>query len=153
PPSQIGKMTARSIHRGVPVSAERSVALQSLPSGRKPRLLFCSYHCYWDQSSGAALCTRELLELLAQRGWSCRVFCAPYLDVEQAPSLAELLDVQHIPFARRQTAAGAVPLSVYLFQHGGVPIQIYDSSVARSFQAASREEGACFLALYDRLLE
>ena len=49
------------------------------------RLLFCSYHCYWDQSSGAALCTRELLELLAQRGWSCRVWCGPHLDFEDAP--------------------------------------------------------------------
>ena len=31
------------------------------------RLLFSSIHCYLDPSSGAALCTRELLELLAAR--------------------------------------------------------------------------------------
>ena len=30
-------------------------------------LLFSSIHCYLDPSSGAALCTRELLELLAAR--------------------------------------------------------------------------------------
>ena len=32
------------------------------------RLLFASIHCYLDPSSGAAICTRELLELLAARG-------------------------------------------------------------------------------------
>ncbi|MGZ3414099.1 MAG: hypothetical protein ACXWNX_10435 [Isosphaeraceae bacterium] len=31
------------------------------------RLLFSSIHCYLDPSSGAALCTGELLELLAAR--------------------------------------------------------------------------------------
>src|SRR5437868_2441687 len=118
-----------------------------------PRLLFCSYHCYWDQSSGAALCTRELLELLAQRGWSCRVFCGPHLDFEDAPSLAQILAAQQIPFERREMAAGCEPLSVFHFQHRGVPVQIYDSPVVRHLQAATREERTCFLALYERLLE
>ncbi len=35
------------------------------------RLLFASIHSYLDPSSGAALCTRELLELLASHGWDC----------------------------------------------------------------------------------
>src|SRR5262249_43865875 len=66
----------------------------------------------------------------AQRGWSCRVFRGPHLDFEEAPSLAQLLDAQDIPFARRQTSTGAVPVSVYHFPQGGVPVQIYDSPVA-----------------------
>ncbi len=36
------------------------------------RLLFASTHSYLDPSSGAALATRELLELLAGRGWDWR---------------------------------------------------------------------------------
>jgi hypothetical protein len=40
---------------------------------RKPRLLFCSYHCYVDTASGAAQCMRDLLTLLAARGWTCGV--------------------------------------------------------------------------------
>jgi glycosyltransferase involved in cell wall biosynthesis len=118
-----------------------------------PRLLFSSYHCYWDQSSGAALCTRELLELLAHRGWSSRVFCGPHLDFEDAPSLEQILAAQQIFFERRQTAGGSVPLSVFQFAHRGVPVQIYDSPASRRFQAATREDGACFLALYERVLE
>ena len=43
----------------------------------KPRLLFCSYHSYLDPSSGAALSTRDLLELLAAHGWGCAVLSGP----------------------------------------------------------------------------
>jgi hypothetical protein len=46
-----------------------------------------------------------------------------------------------------------VPLSVFHFQHGGVPVQIYDSPLARRFQAPTRDKGIGFLALYERLLE
>ena len=78
------------------MSTEHAFLRESVSCRSKPRLLFCSYHCYWDPSSGAALCTRELLELLAGRGWACRVFCGPHLDFEEAGSLAELLDAHQI---------------------------------------------------------
>src|SRR5437899_596326 len=126
---------------------------ESALSGPKPRLLFCSYHCYWDPSSGAALCTRELLEMLAKRGWSCRVLCGPRLDFEHAPSLTELLGAQQIRFEVRQPEVGPVPFSVLHFRHGGVPVMIYDSPVGQPLQAPTREEGLCFLALFERVLE
>src|SRR5947209_13798982 len=109
------------------MSTEHPFLRESVPYGSKPRLLFCSYHCYWDPSSGAALCTRELLELLARRGWACRVFCGPRLDFEEPTSLAQLLGAQQIAFELRETTTGAAPLSVFHFRHGGVPVQIYDS--------------------------
>src|SRR5713226_8505743 len=111
---------------------------ESMPCRPKPRLLFCSYHCYWDPSSGAALCTRELLELLAGRGWACRVFCGPHLDFEQASSLAQFLSAQQICVQQRETTASAVPVSVFHFQNGGVPIMVYDSPVVRPFQTPTR---------------
>src|SRR5437667_9913651 len=105
------------------MSADLSPVQEALARGPEPRLLFCSYHCYWDPSSGAALCTRELLELLAQRGWACRVFCGPRLDFEEPTSLAQLLGAQQIGFQLRQTTAGAMPLSVFHFRQGGISIQ------------------------------
>jgi hypothetical protein len=51
------------------------------------RLLFSSIHCYLDPASGAALCTRELLELLAGRGMDCRVLTTAVLDPERETSL------------------------------------------------------------------
>jgi glycosyltransferase involved in cell wall biosynthesis len=124
-----------------------------MPKGGNRRLLFCSYHCYWDPSSGAALCTRELLELLAQRGWSCRVFSGPRLDFEQSLSLTQLLSSQQILFQAQTLTTGAVPFALYRFEHGGVPVQLFDSPLSGPFETASREEGVCFLALYERLLE
>ena len=55
------------------------------------RLLFASIHCYLDPSSVAALCTRELLELLAGRGMDCRVPTTGFLDPERETSLDEVL--------------------------------------------------------------
>ncbi|WP_020467939.1 glycosyltransferase [Zavarzinella formosa] len=59
-----------------------------------PRILFASYLGYFDTSSGAALATRDLLELLAKNGWSCGVVCGPELDcapaVDRAAAMARL---------------------------------------------------------------
>ena len=55
------------------------------------RLLFAAIHCYLDPSSGAALCTREQLELLAGRGMDCRVLTTGILDPERETSLDEVL--------------------------------------------------------------
>ena len=51
------------------------------------RLLFSSIHSYLDPSSGAALATRELLELLASSGMDCRALCTGGLDYERETTL------------------------------------------------------------------
>jgi glycosyltransferase involved in cell wall biosynthesis len=79
--------------------------------------------------------------------------CGPQLDFEQAPSLTHFLAAQAIRFEQRQAATPAGPLSVFHFRHGGVPVQICANPMARCGQAATRPEGASFLALYERLLE
>lgn len=57
-----------------------------------PRLLFASYHCYIDPASGAAIATRDLLEMMAGRGWACRLVCGPVLDVCSVRRSVELLE-------------------------------------------------------------
>jgi glycosyltransferase involved in cell wall biosynthesis len=119
---------------------------------RRLRVLFCSSHCYWDPSSGAALCARELLELLAGRGWDCRVFCGPHLDFEQSPGLDQLLHAHPICYAKRQAATGALPVSIFDFRHRGVGVQIYDHPLAGCSHVPTQPEGFCFVALYERVL-
>ena len=80
------------------------------------RLLFASTHSYLDPSSGAALCTRELLELLAARGMDCRVFCAGVLDHEQETSVDEVLGSLGLSANRLQAE-----LSVWMFGRGDRP--------------------------------
>jgi hypothetical protein len=70
------------------------------------RLLFSSIHCYLDPSSGAALCTRELLELLAGRGADCRVLTTGILDPERETSLDEVLATLELPIQRFHAELG-----------------------------------------------
>jgi len=70
------------------------------------RLLFFSIHCYLDPSSGAALCTRELLELLAARGMDCRVLTTGILDPERETSLDEVLAALELPVQKFQAELG-----------------------------------------------
>jgi len=44
------------------------------------RLLFASIHSYLDPSSGAAMGSRALVELMTARGWDCRVLGCGVLD-------------------------------------------------------------------------
>ena len=63
-----------------------------VPMMKTGRLLFASIHCYLDPSSGAALATRELLELLAARGWDCRAVTCGILDYQRETSLDDALE-------------------------------------------------------------
>ncbi len=67
------------------------------------RILFSSIHCYLDPSSGAALCTRELLELLAERGPDCRVLTMGILDPEREMTLDEVRSALELSCRRFQT--------------------------------------------------
>ena len=64
------------------------------------RLLFASIHSYLDHSSGAAMATRDLLELLAAHGWDCRAFTCGVLDYEQETPLEDVLGALERPSSR-----------------------------------------------------
>jgi len=116
------------------------------------RLLFASYHGYTDPSSGAAIATRDLLELVAARGWDARVFCGPALDFESPESLRQLLSDQQIPYRERRSSKGPIPFSVVHFRQNGVPVGVYLPDQGTS-AAPSQPEGTAFLTLLERVLE
>src|SRR6516162_9787411 len=95
------------------------------------RLLFASIHCYLDPSSGAALCTRELLERLAARGWDCRALTCGLLDYQRETSVDEVLQNLELDDAARRAnaalgrggAAEVVDLTV-----GGVRVTVMPTS-------------------------
>ena len=66
------------------------------------RLLFASIHSYLDPSSGAALATRELLELLAARGWDCRALTCGVLDYQNETPLEDVLGRDRSAYATRR---------------------------------------------------
>src|SRR5262249_46816541 len=85
---------------------EHAEKVEALMAGSRARL-FSSYHNYFDSSSGAALATRDLLEMLAARGTPCGVLCGAKADFERASEPAELLAAQGLsPEVRREPAGG-----------------------------------------------
>ena len=55
------------------------------------KILFASTHGLLDPSSGAALCTRDMLELLAGAGHDCRSITTGVLDYEGHTPLADVM--------------------------------------------------------------
>src|SRR5947209_99430 len=70
------------------------------------RLLFASIHGYLDPFGGAALSTRELLEMLAARGADCRVLTAGVLDYERETTFDEVLAGLDLPSQRFRADLG-----------------------------------------------
>jgi glycosyltransferase involved in cell wall biosynthesis len=118
---------------------------------RKPRLLFCSYHSYLDPSSGAALATRDLLELLAAHGWQCAVLSGPELDFEQAASFEAVLRAQDLPFQFRPGTVLETPCTLYHWVLGGVPVHAFVPTAAGPRRPPTKEEGRAFLSLLDHV--
>jgi glycosyltransferase involved in cell wall biosynthesis len=122
-------------------------------SFNKPRLLFCSYHCYVDPSSGAALATRDLLELLAARGWACGVFSGPTLDFDESPPLDHLLRQHQLTFERHESTDRSTAFRLYHFLQNGIPVSLYAPFAADPRQPPTLAEGEPFLKLFEGIVE
>jgi len=90
-----------------------------------PRLLFASYHCIADPASGAALATRDLLELVTKRGWMCRALCGPVRDVTSTMSLAEEIEKQRRSLVTKEFSTASHPFSMLHYREGAIPVSIY----------------------------
>jgi hypothetical protein len=117
------------------------------------RFLFASIHSYLDPSSGAALYTKELLELQAARGKECLVFCAGVLVHEQERSVDEVLGSLRLSanqlLAERTggRSAEVVDLSV-----NGVHVTVSSTASSRAVRSPDPGEGEVFLDLADQVL-
>jgi glycosyltransferase involved in cell wall biosynthesis len=117
------------------------------------RLLFASCHAYPDPSSGAALATRDIVELLAARGIDCRVLSAGLLDYERETPLEAVLDPLGVPYDRATAAlAGGGTADVLDLTLNGVRITLFPTSSSRAERAPSLKEAQAFLDLADQVL-
>jgi glycosyltransferase involved in cell wall biosynthesis len=112
------------------------------------RLLFASIHSYLDPSSGAALATRELLELLAARGWDCRALTCGILDYQNETPLDDVLATLGIS-ARLAGAAlsRGGRTEVLDLTLDGVRVTLLPTTHSRAERAPNPREGAVFLDL------
>ncbi len=118
------------------------------------RLLFASIHSYLDPSSGAALATRDLLELLAARGWDCRALSCGVLDYEQETPLDEVLAALERPACRMAAAlCRGGKAEVFDLELEGVRATLLPTTSSRPDRAPAPREGALYLDLADQVFE
>jgi len=118
------------------------------------RLLFASIHSYLDPSSGAALATRELLELLAARGWDYRALACGVLDYQHETPLDDVLAALERSTSRVGTAlsrGGAA--EVFDLELDGVRVTLLPTAYSRAERAPSPREAGIFLDLADQVLD
>jgi glycosyltransferase involved in cell wall biosynthesis len=114
-----------------------------------PSILFASYHCPLDPSSGAALATRDLLGLLAERRWRARVFCGPTLDFERPEDLERVLVEQGAEVERRDCGSGGAAGALLHFRLGPILGAAYVPQ-GGGRRPPTPDEGRLFLTLLRR---
>ncbi len=118
------------------------------------RLLFASIHSYLDPSSGAAIATRELLELLAARGWDCRAFTCGVLDYQNETPIEDVLAAIERPTSRSGAALSlGGEAEVFDLEVDGVRLTILPTSHSRAERAPNPREGAMFIDLATTVLD
>jgi len=120
----------------------------------KPRLLFASIHSYLDPSSGAAMASREVLELLTARGWDCRALACGVLDYQRETPLDEVLATLELPggHASASLSRGG-SAEVIDLELGGVRVTLLPTHSSRAERSPSPREGAIFLDLVSRVFD
>ena len=117
------------------------------------RLLFASIHSYLDPSSGAALATRELLELLAARGWDCRAFTCGILDYQNETPLDDVLTAIERPTPRSAAALSrGGEAEVFDLELNGVPVTLMPTAHSRAERSPNPREGELFVDLATQVL-
>ncbi|OAI51255.1 hypothetical protein AYO44_04980 [Planctomycetaceae bacterium SCGC AG-212-F19] len=119
----------------------------------KGRVLFVSWHCCLDPSSGAARSMQDLLALLARRGWATGAFSGPQLDFEYGPPIDRLLREYRLPVDVRPGVQGAVAFNLFHAAAGGVRTTIYQPNNDRRPLQPTRDEGAAFVNLVGEVLD
>ncbi len=118
------------------------------------RLLFASIHSYLDPASGAALATRELLELLAAHGWDCRALTCGVLDYQNETPLEDVLAAIERPTPRVGAALSrGGEAEVFDLELDGVRLTLLPTAFSRAERAPGPREGAMFLDLADQVLD
>ena len=149
---------ARARPRPQQVRFARPISTDAFHHGFFPRypvrLLFASIHCYLDPSRGAALCTRELLELLAARGMDCRVLTTGILDPERETSLDEGLATLELPAPRFQAELGTGRVAKVIdLGASGVRVTVMPTRSSRAERSPDPGESAIFLELAEQVFD
>ena len=120
---------------------------------RLSRVLFASTHGYLDPSSGAALATRDLLELLAARGVDCRTLSTGVLDFEEETTADAVLAGLGITADRSEAITSwGDPAPVIDVSHHGVRVTLLRTASSRADRSPDLAESRTFVDLGEQVL-
>jgi len=124
---------------------------KDVPPGH--RLLFVAYPCYLDDSSGAAVASRALLEGLARRGFAVEALSGSRCDSGRYHVTEELAGSADFGSAWSFDSCGMRSLDAprERFVVHGVPVTLYRGRP--SDDAMSDQERAEFLGIYEKTLD
>jgi hypothetical protein len=118
------------------------------------RLLFASCHCYLDPSSGAALATRDVLELLATRGIDCRALTAGLFDFDRETRFEHVFANLGIsPTPAHALLGGGRAAEVYDLEQNHVRVTILPLASSRPNNSPTLDEARCYLELAEHVLD
>jgi len=134
--------------QGKPMYGNRSLLAKPRKTGK---IAFVSAHCAVDPTNGAATSTLDALQLLAQSGFDCQVFCCSHLDALEDVAIEDILDQYGARYHFRDATIGAYRGQFLFTAHGDVPVTLFRAAYSRPW--AGNEEFEAFLAACDHFLK
>jgi hypothetical protein len=105
-----------------------------------------------DFTSGAAIATAQMLQLLQKSGFACQAYCGARLDAPEEALLEEMLANQKSRYEARRVKIGAhIQRMIFAFQ-GDVPITIFQTASTRG-KWSGPEEIEAFLKGFATFLD
>lgn len=123
-----------------------------MDDNRPRKILFCSYHCFFDPSSGATISLQDLFRLLRPRGWECQAFCGPLLDYEEPKQIPDLLREMGLRYQERAGNAHGTEFRLYNANIDGVPTAIYETPAHPPARKLTELQGRIHLTLQQQAL-
>ncbi len=116
------------------------------------KILFASPHSIIDWSSGAAVATSDIVNLLGKSGFTCQAFCASKLDLPADTSFEQLLVNLRVPCTILTGTYRGVHQRLLQAQVGALPVTIFRT---RSTSVADWDaiEPEAMIAAYVDILE
>jgi glycosyltransferase involved in cell wall biosynthesis len=142
------QMFADNWREGKPMYGDRAL----LADQRKVRkIAFVSAHCAIDPTNGAATSTLDALQLLAESGFECQVFCCSHLDAWQEVAIEDVLDQVGARYRFQDVNIGSQQGQLLLTDYRGVAVTVFRAASSR--QWTSIAEFDAFLTVCDHYLK
>ncbi|MGO8745653.1 MAG: glycosyltransferase [Thermoguttaceae bacterium] len=113
------------------------------------RVVFASPYCMVDNSSGAAIATRNCMQLLSRCGLACQAFCSSLLDFNEEICFEQTLTEQKLPYEASHVTVDGIRMKLVYARVGQVPVTVYRNQSTRAMPGDIRG----FLAALKRFLE